>query len=73
MSDMLDCLAKYLDRKALSAFQPIFAYKAGFVSEDLRQEFDKYLADNPGPACAIASSFLSFLIEKSGADKKLEN
>ena len=71
MSDMVECLAKYLDSKTLAAFQPILEYQRWLVSEDLRREFDSYLANESCPTCAIASSFISFLIAKSGADRKM--
>jgi hypothetical protein len=73
MSDMLECLAKYLDTKTLSAFQPIFEYERSLVSGDLREAFDSYMAENPSPTCGIASSFLSMLIEKSGASQNNSN
>ena len=74
MADMLECLAKYLDPKTLAAFEPIFEYKRSLVSGDLRETFDSYIANEPSrPTCAIASSFLSMLIEKSGASQKISN
>jgi len=73
MSDSLECLAKYLDPKTLSAFQPILEYERSFVSGDLRETFDNYLTDHPSPTSSIASSFLSLLIERSGASEKFSN
>jgi len=71
MSDMIEGLAKYLDAKTLSAFQPMLDYQRTLVSEDLRQEFDSYLASDSCPTCGIASAFISFLVEKSGADQQI--
>jgi hypothetical protein len=74
MADMLECLAKYLDPKTLAAFEPIFQYERSLGSGDLREAFDSYMADEPPcPTCAIASSFFSMLIDKSGASQKLSN
>jgi len=64
MMDMFDLLTRYLD----PAFEPIAEYAHSYESGDLRELFDRYLQANPSPSrkCAIASSFLSMLIEKSG-------
>jgi hypothetical protein len=68
MLDMLDRLAEYFGTKERAAFNPMLQYASGFDSDDLREQFDAYLADNPeGMPSAIASNFLSMLIEKSGA------
>jgi len=71
MSDMVESVAKYLDFKTLAAFQPMLDYQRTLATEDLRREFDDYLANNPCPTCSTASSFLSLLIVRSGADRKL--
>ncbi len=61
---MLDLLTGYLD----PAFVPIAKYAHSYESGDLRELFDDYLAVDPVATekCAIASSFLSMLIQKSG-------
>ena len=71
MSEMLECLARYLDRETLSVFQPILEYERSLVSGDLRETFDNFLTDYPSPTCGIASSFLSLLIKKSGASENI--
>jgi hypothetical protein len=74
MADMLECLAGYLDPKTLAPFEPIFEYERSLGSGDLRETFDSYMANEPpSPRYAIASRFLSMLIEKSGASRKLSN
>ena len=72
MMDMLDNLAKYLGQKELATFSPMFQYAGTMESGHLREQFDAYMTkDAAGLSCAVASNFLSMLIEKSGVDVKL--
>jgi hypothetical protein len=73
MADMLQCLSKYMDARTQNSFEPIFEYMEPLVSGDLRGIFDSYLATDSSPTIGIASSFLSMLIEKSGASRKISN
>jgi hypothetical protein len=64
MMDMLDFLTRYLD----PAFEPIAKYAHSYESSSLRELFDDHLAADLSATekCAIASRFLSMLMQKSG-------
>jgi hypothetical protein len=68
LSDMLERMSQYLDPKTMEAFEPLLEHARRYESDSLREVFDKYIAATPASEkIGVASSFLSMLIQKSGA------
>jgi hypothetical protein len=68
MADMLSRMTDYLPPDRQDAFLPLLEYAATFESGALREEFDRYIAEDPAtPTTAIASSFIGMLVTRTGA------
>lgn len=72
MSDMVECLVRYMSAESQAAFGPILNHMRLRKSGELRAEFDAYLLEQDDCGIGISSLFLSLLIQQSGADRFAE-
>jgi hypothetical protein len=67
LSDMLNRMVDYLEPDKREAFALLLQYEGTFESGNLRTELDRYFAEDPSDlTSAIASSFISMLVERRG-------
>ena len=66
MSDMLNRMSDYLPPDHQKAFAPLLDYDASLESDGLREEFDRYMAEEASSlTAAIASIFISMLLKRT--------